>query len=139
MSSYNFSGARHWSEHVNEAVVVRGPNGSFNICIEGGSEYGQFVVIGDVLKERVRFKLNSVSAGEIILEINGKHVAGYTQSDAISLIKESNEHLEVVTVYPGKSSLFSIVQALSAVNLKCLLPIATRPYHLFQCCFYGQL
>ena len=107
--SYNFSGARHWSERVNEAVVVRGPNGSFNICIEGGSEYGQFVVIGDVLKDRVRFKLNSVSAGDIILEINGKHVAGYTQSDAISLIKESNEHLEVVTVYPGRPLSFQLL------------------------------
>ena len=101
MSSYNFTGIRHWSERVNEAVVIRGPNGSFNLCIEGGSEYGQFVVIGDVLTNKVRFKLGTVSAGEIILEINGKHIAGFTQTDAISLIKDSKEHLELVTVYPG--------------------------------------
>ena len=44
------SGAsKHWSSVVSQAVVQRGPNGSFNLCIEGGSEYGQFVVIGDVL------------------------------------------------------------------------------------------
>ena len=101
MSSYNYSGIRHWSERVNEAVVIRGPNGSFNLCIEGGSEYGQFVVIGDVLTDKARYKLGTVSPGELILEINDKHIAGYTQTDAISLIKESGEFLEVVTVYPG--------------------------------------
>ncbi len=87
---------------MNEAVVIRGPNGSFNLCIEGGSEYGQFVVIGDVLTNKVRYKLGTVSPGELILEINGKHIAGYTQTDAISQIKESGEFLEVVTVYPGE-------------------------------------
>eukprot|EP00794_Sanderia_malayensis_P006133 gene6133-6841_t len=102
MSKYNYSGIRHWSERVNEAVVVRGPNKSFNLCIEGGSEYGQFVVIGDVLTNKVRYKIGSVSPGELILEINGKHIAGYTQTDAISLIKESEEYLELVTVYPGQ-------------------------------------
>ena len=101
MSSYNFSGIRHWSERVNEAAVVRGPNGSFNLCIEGGSEYGQFVVIGDVLTDRVRYKLGTLQPGEIVLEINQKHVAGYTQTDAISMIKQSGECLELVTVYPG--------------------------------------
>ena len=121
MSSYNFSDAQHWNERVNEAVVVRGPNGSFNICIEGGSEYGQFVVIGDVLKERVCFARSSVSAGEIILEINGKHVAGYTQSDAISLIKESNKHLEVVTVYPGRPPLFQLLLNCLCVKLTITL------------------
>lgn len=41
--------AKHWSTNVNQVTVQRGSNGSFNLCIEGGSEYGQFVVIGDVL------------------------------------------------------------------------------------------
>lgn len=40
---------KHWSTNVNQVIVQRGSNGSFNLCIEGGSEYGQFVVIGDVL------------------------------------------------------------------------------------------
>lgn len=40
---------KHWSAAVSQAVIQRAKNGSFNLCIEGGSEYGQFVVIGDVL------------------------------------------------------------------------------------------
>lgn len=50
---------KHWSAAVNQAVIQRAKNGSFNLCIEGGSEYGQFVVIGDVLagkKEKCSFR-----------------------------------------------------------------------------------
>lgn len=52
--SYN---QKHWSSVVNRAVVQRGQNGSFNLCIEGGSEYGQFVVIGDVLTGRYNLRI----------------------------------------------------------------------------------
>lgn len=48
---------KHWSTNVNQVVVQRGSNGSFNLCIEGGSEYGQFVVIGDVLTGNSTFLL----------------------------------------------------------------------------------
>ena len=48
---------KHWSTNVNQVVVQRGSNGSFNLCIEGGSEYGQFVVIGDVLTGNGTFLL----------------------------------------------------------------------------------
>jgi len=91
---------KHWSTVVNQAVVQRAPNGSFNLCIEGGSEYGQFVVIGDVLTE-VNFRSGSLSPGEIILEINGMHVAGYTQTDGITLIRDSGSLLHITSVQPG--------------------------------------
>ena len=51
---------KHWSTNVNQVVVQRGSNGSFNLCIEGGSEYGQFVVIGDVLTGNSTFLLANI-------------------------------------------------------------------------------
>lgn len=96
--SYN---QKHWSSVVNRAVVQRGQNGSFNLCIEGGSEYGQFVVIGDVLTDKVIYRSGSLTPGEIILEINSTHVAGYTQTDGIQLIKDSGNLLNITSVFPG--------------------------------------
>ena len=52
------SSLRHWSSAINKAVLHRSTNGSFNLCIEGGSEYGQFVVIGDVLTGLFWIKLS---------------------------------------------------------------------------------
>lgn len=92
---------KHWSTNVNQVVVQRGSNGSFNLCIEGGSEYGQFVVIGDVLTDKVIYKSGSLSPGEIILQINGVHVAGYTQTDGITLIRDSPASLNITSVLPG--------------------------------------
>ncbi|XP_065656846.1 membrane-associated guanylate kinase, WW and PDZ domain-containing protein 1 isoform X3 [Hydra vulgaris] len=92
---------RHWSSSVNKAVVQRSSNGSFNLCIEGGSEYGQFVVIGDVLTDKVLYKTGRLTPGEIILEINGTHIAGYTQSDGISLIRNSGNILRITSVISG--------------------------------------
>ena len=103
MTAHRRNPEKHWNTLVNDAVVCRGKNGSFNLCIEGGSEYGQFVVIGDVLSDKVIFRSGTLSAEEIILEINGKHIAGYTQTDAIALIKQSGEYMQVRAIHPGET------------------------------------
>ena len=51
--------------------------------------------------DKIIYRSGSLTPGEIILEINDKHVAGYTQTDSITLIKDSGDLLYVTSVYPG--------------------------------------
>lgn len=57
--------------------------------------------------DKVIYKSGSLTPGEVILEINGTHVAGYTQTDGITLIRDSTNLLHVTSVYPGKRILWS--------------------------------
>ena len=54
-----------------------------------------------IFLDKIIYRSGSLTPGEIILEINDKHVAGYTQTDSITLIKDSGDLLYVTSVYPG--------------------------------------
>ena len=49
----------------------------------------------------MNFRSGVLTAGEIILEINGVHVAGYTQTDGIGLIRDSGNALRITSVQAG--------------------------------------
>lgn len=93
---------KHWSYHVHECVIQRGPNGNFNLHIVGGAENGEFICVGDVKQDRLRYRRGKIYPGDVVVEINGTPVAGYTQFDVLPLIKSSNEAVTLRTVKPGK-------------------------------------
>lgn len=93
---------RHWSQNVHECVLLRGSTGNFNLHIVGGAENGEFICIGEVRQDRLRYKRGKIYQGDIVLEINGKPVAGYTQFDVLPLIKSSNEAVTLHTVKQGR-------------------------------------
>lgn len=93
---------KHWSYNVLECVIQRGPrNGNFNLHIVGGAENGEFICIGDVKQEKLRYRRGKILPGDVVLEINGTAVAGYTQFDVLPLIKSSREAVTLRTVKPG--------------------------------------
>ncbi|KAG8191530.1 hypothetical protein JTE90_019594 [Oedothorax gibbosus] len=73
----------HWSKHVYEIFLTpNDPDDTFDFTIEGGSDSGQFPFFGYV--PAVNW---SVAKGDVILEVQGLKVAGYTQKDVIGLIQ----------------------------------------------------
>lgn len=83
-------------------MIQRGPrNGNFNLHIVGGAENGEFICIGDVKQEKLRYRRGKILPGDVVLEINGTPVAGYTQFDVLPLIKSSREAVTLRTVKPG--------------------------------------
>ena len=93
---------KHWSQHVRDTLLLRSPSsGNFNLHIEGGAENGEFICVGEIRQDRIKYKRGKLHPGNIILEINGTPVAGYTQFDVLSLIKGSNSALELRTIKQG--------------------------------------
>lgn len=96
---------KHWSQTVHECALQRDSrNGNFNLHIVGGAENGEFICIGDVRQDRLRYRRGKIHQGDVVLEINGTAVAGYTQFDVLPLIKSSNEVVTLRTVKQGRYS-----------------------------------
>ena len=81
--------------------MCRGSNGAFNLHLEGGAEYGEFIYIGDILQEKIKLKKGKVHVDEIVLEIDREPVAGYTQSDMIDFVKKAGDVVSLRTVKQG--------------------------------------
>lgn len=95
---------KHWAQRVREVVVGRSSNGSFNVCIEGGAENGEFARIGSFKQDKVKYKQGKLHVDDVILEVNDVPIAGYTLPDVVSLIKKTGEILRMRVVKPGRSS-----------------------------------
>lgn len=93
---------RHWSQKFREVVVAKSSNGSFNVCIEGGAENGEFARIGSFKQDKVKYKHGKLQVNDIILEVSEVAIAGYTLPDVVSLIKKTGDLLEMKVVKPGE-------------------------------------
>ncbi|XP_023222046.1 membrane-associated guanylate kinase, WW and PDZ domain-containing protein 2-like isoform X3 [Centruroides sculpturatus] len=72
---------QHWCQHVYEVEVAEG------ICylnIEGGSDNGEFAYFGTFDGDKVKYGRGKVAKDDVILEIQGQKVAGYTQRDVVA-------------------------------------------------------
>ncbi|XP_029212793.2 membrane-associated guanylate kinase, WW and PDZ domain-containing protein 1-like [Acropora millepora] len=92
---------KHWSYNVLECSIQRGPNGNFNLQIVGGAENGEFICVGDVKQERLMYRRGKIYPGDVVLEINGTPVAGFTQFDVLPLIKSSKDSVTLRIIKPG--------------------------------------
>ncbi|XP_076344342.1 membrane-associated guanylate kinase, WW and PDZ domain-containing protein 1-like isoform X2 [Tachypleus tridentatus] len=76
----------HWSHTIYECVVCTGPDGILNLTIEGGSDNGEFPFFGPLRQDRITYIDGFVEEGDIIIEVQGQKVAGYTQRDVVAWI-----------------------------------------------------
>ena len=76
--------AVHWSKYAHEAIIKTCPDGTLNLSVEGGSDNGEFAYLGHVNLRLVSLIKGELEKGEIILEIQGQKLAGYTQRDVVS-------------------------------------------------------
>lgn len=91
----------HWSKAVYESYLTSSDD-TFELTIEGGSDNGQFPFIGYVPATN-----RSVSKGDILLEVQGQKIAGYTQRDVLNLLKHYMRNGNSVQVRAVKSGTFS--------------------------------
>jgi DUF917 family protein len=98
---------KHWSHRVRETILSRSSDGSFNLKIDGGAENGEFIIIGGIKEDKVKYKKGRLLCDDVVLEINNQPVAGYTRPDVLTLInKNGGDAVSMRTVKPGTSSLF---------------------------------
>lgn len=94
---------KHWSNSVREIVLCKN-DGSFNLKIDGGAENGEFIYIGGIKEKKVKYKKGKFHVDDIVLEVNGNSVAGFTRPDFLTLInKDGRDAVNMRVVKPGSS------------------------------------
>ena len=97
--------SRHWSQRIQETVVSFGSEGLFHLSIRGGADIGQFPWIHDIKHNKVQYHSGRLYADDIVLEIQGQKVAGYTLRDTIDWLNQISRNGTPVmfkTVKTGK-------------------------------------
>lgn len=81
----------HWTKQVRE-TVASAFHDDLPVSIEGGADHGQFCRLGHVRADRINCHGGRLVAGDIILEIQGQKISGYTQRDAGLWLKQVSQN-----------------------------------------------
>ncbi|XP_069694002.1 membrane-associated guanylate kinase, WW and PDZ domain-containing protein 1 isoform X2 [Periplaneta americana] len=76
--------AEHWRQGVRETVITARPDGSLNFSVHGGSDNGEFAYVSHIVQNKVNYVSGKLNEEDILLEIQGQKVAGYTQRDVVA-------------------------------------------------------
>ena len=76
----------HWSNAVQEVLVSQSGERSNAVIICGGAENGQFCWIGDVVSDSVTYHDGRLRTNDVLLEVQGQCVAGYTLGDVVEWV-----------------------------------------------------
>lgn len=82
----------HWSHKVCETTLSFSPGSGCPVPLGGGSELGEFCMVGrNVNHSKIIYHSGNVklNTGDIILEVQGQKVAGYTSRDLQDWIDSS--------------------------------------------------
>lgn len=83
---------KHWSQCVSETVVSTGQEDGLGIALSGGADHGQFVWIETIRNDQLTYHSGKLYVDDIILEIQGQKVAGYTLKDANFWLKQVSQN-----------------------------------------------
>ena len=103
MSGGGLNQRKHWSIKAHESLIRRNAEGNFCLNIEGGAENGLMPFIGEIRQDKIHYEIGKLAPAEILLEVNGKRVAGMIKKDVIALIKRSADPVSLVTVKQSES------------------------------------
>ncbi|GFO44024.1 membrane-associated guanylate kinase, ww and pdz domain-containing protein 2-like [Plakobranchus ocellatus] len=81
----------HWTKQVRE-TVASAFHDDLPVTIDGGAENGQFCYLGLIRVDKINYHGGKLKTGEIILEIQGQKVSGYTQRDASLWLKQVSQN-----------------------------------------------
>ena len=105
----------HWSKEVKEITLVTARDGVFNFRIVGGSDHGEFPVITEVMPPDTRgveytgTSEATITTQDVLLEIQGQKVAGYTRADVSAWMSHCsrNSNPVVLKTAPQGKKIFS--------------------------------
>ena len=95
----------HWSNAVFDSFLTANADGTLDVIIEGGSDNGEFPYFGYVPPTDY-----NLSKGDVILEIQGQKIAGFTKRDVLSLLNQCLKNDCSVEIKAVKSGMFIKLQ-----------------------------
>lgn len=90
---------KEWRQFENQVVLSSNPDGCLNFTIEGGSDNGEFAHVSEIVHSKVNYTSGRLSEGDIITEIQGQKVAGYTQRDVVAWLNHCCKNGNPVTLH----------------------------------------
>merc|ERR1712029_130327 len=111
-------GNNHWNEMVQETVLSASNPDQLYFTLIGGADEGQFPHIGDIQQRpedvNVSVRGHGLNIGDVLLEIQGQKVSGFTGQDVQEVLKQclTNGKMVVVRAVPkGKQNLFRLQES----------------------------
>nr|KAG5711460.1 hypothetical protein BaRGS_025887 [Batillaria attramentaria] len=95
---------RHWSQQIQETVASASHEENLSITLKGGADIGQFVYLGSVDHDKISYHGEKLYTDDILLEVQGQKVSGYTLRDATVWLKQVSQNgapVMIKTVRPG--------------------------------------
>lgn len=83
-STISSDSGEHWRQGIREIVLTARTDGSLNFTIQGGSDNGEFAYLSDIIQNNVNYVSGKLNEGDVVLEIQGQKVAGYTERDVVA-------------------------------------------------------
>lgn len=74
----------HWQNSVQVTTITALDDGTLNFSISGGSDSGEFAYISEISQGKVNCVSGVLNENEILIEIQGQKVAGYTRRDTVA-------------------------------------------------------
>jgi len=100
----------HWSQDLKEVTLVARKDGVFNFRIVGGSDHGDFPVISEVMPADTRgveyIGQAELITQDVLLEIQGQKVAGYTRSDMTAWLNHCSRNSNPVVLKTAPQGVF---------------------------------
>ncbi|XP_059171787.1 membrane-associated guanylate kinase, WW and PDZ domain-containing protein 3-like isoform X4 [Physella acuta] len=81
----------HWTKQIRETIAAAFHD-DLSITIEGGADNGQFCYLGLIRVDKINYHGGRLNSGDIILEIQGQKISGYTQRDATIWLKQVSQN-----------------------------------------------
>lgn len=101
----------HWSFRVEESLVSALPDESLHVTLLGGADNGYFLYLDDIDHDRITYHSGKLHPGNIVLEVQGQRIAGYTLRDAMIWLKQVSQNgspVMIKSVKPGTASIMFI-------------------------------
>ena len=81
----------HWTKQVRE-TVASAFHDDLPITIDGGADNGQFCFLGLIRVDKIHYHGGKLTKDDVILEIQGQKISGYTQRDATLWLKQVSQN-----------------------------------------------
>ncbi|KAH3880823.1 hypothetical protein DPMN_004745 [Dreissena polymorpha] len=93
----------HWSFRISETLVSALPDESLHVTLLGGADNGYFLYLDEIDHDKITYHSGRLEPGNIVLEVQGQRIAGYTLRDAMIWLKQVSQNGAPVMIKSVKS------------------------------------
>ncbi|XP_041347543.1 membrane-associated guanylate kinase, WW and PDZ domain-containing protein 1-like isoform X3 [Gigantopelta aegis] len=96
----------HWSKQIHETIASAQHEESLTtVTLKGGADSGLFCYLGDINHEKIAYHGEKLHKDDIVVEVQGQKVSGYTLRDASLWLKQVSQNGAPVMIKTVRSGL----------------------------------